>query len=325
MMRVLVTGGTGQIGGAIAKALVQRGDTVRALVRDAGRPGHLADLDLELHQGDVTQAESLESACVGIDAVIHSAGCISYWKKGHARMNAVNVEGTRNMLESATRAGVGRFVHTSSMACFGYVDGDGIGDERTQYNWGPLNIGYCDSKKAAEDLVLGWTDMPCIAVNPGITLGEGDVNGNGVRLLVQLKAGKIKGIPPGHTTLCCLTDIVAGHLAALEKGRIGERYHLGGHPMSWEAVFQMAAKVVDAPPPPRKVSRGLMMTMARLQMLGGWCTGVEPKITAQVVEISSRNRMYDCSKAQEELGYSISDLENSINLAWDWYQRAHLG
>lgn len=237
-MRILVTGGTGQIGGAVIRALVDRGDDVRALVRDAARPGHLADLDLELHQGDVTQAESLESACVGIDAVIHSAGCISYWKKGHARMNAVNVEGTRNLLESATRAGVGRFVHTSSMACFGYV---------------------------------------------------------------------------------------AGHLLALEKGRDGERYFLGGHPMSWEAVFQMAAKVVDAPPPPRKVSRGLMMTMARLQMLGGWCTGVEPKITPQMVEISSRNRMYDCSKAKEELGYSISDLENSMNLAWDWYQSAHLG
>lgn len=324
-MRVLVTGGTGQIGGAVAKALVQRGDTVRALVRDAARPGHLTDLDLDLYQGDVTQPESLESACVGMDAVIHSAGCISYWKKGHARMNAVNIEGTRNMLESATRAGVDRFVHTSSMACFGYVDGEGLGDERTEYNWAPFNIGYCDSKKAAEDLVLGWTDMPCIAVNPGITLGEGDVSGNGVRLLVQLKAGQIKGIPPGSTTLSCLQDVVAGHLAALEKGRIGERYHLGGHPMSWEAVLQMAAKVVEAPPPPRKVSRGLMMTLARFQMIGGWCAGVEPKLTAQGVELLSRNRMYDCSKAKEELGFSVSNLENSINLAWDWYRSTHLG
>ena len=323
-MRVLVTGGTGQIGGAVAKALVHRGDTVRALVRDVGRPGHLAELGIELHEGDVTQPESLVAACVGMDAVIHAAGCISYWKKGHARMNAVNFEGTRNMLEAATHAGVSRFVHTSSMACFGYVEGDGIGDETTAYNWGPLNIGYCDSKKAAEDLVLGWEAMPCIAVNPGITLGEGDVNGNGVRLLAQLKAGKIKGIPPGHTTLCCLPDIVAGHLAALEKGRIGERYHLGGHPMSWEAVFEQAGAVVEAPPPPRTVSRGLMMTMARLQMVGGWCTGVEPKITAQVVEISSRNRMYDCSKAKEELDYSVSPLKDSMNSAWDWYQSTHL-
>jgi dihydroflavonol-4-reductase len=323
-MRILVTGGTGQIGGAVVKALVERGDDVRALVRDINRPGHLAKLKLSLHEGDVTQAESLEGACEGMDRVIHAAGCISYWKRGHARMNAVNVEGTRNMLQEATRAGVGRFVHTSSMACFGYVEGDGIGDETTAYNWGPFNIGYCDSKKAAEDLVLGWTEMPCIAVNPGITLGVGDVNGNGVRLLVELKAGKIKGIPPGHTTLCCLPDIVNGHLAALEKGRNGERYHLGGHPLSWETVFERACKVVDAAPPSRKVGRGLMMTIARLQMVGGFLSGKEPKITPQVVEISSRNRMYDFAKAKEELGYSASSIEDSMNSAWDWYQTTHL-
>lgn len=324
-MRVLVTGGTGQIGGAVIRALVKQGLEVRALVRDADRPGHLEGLKIDVHEGDVTVPESLASACKDMDRVIHAAGCISYWKRGHARMQAVNVEGTRNMLEAATRAGVSRFVHTSSMACFGYNAGDSIGDESTAYNWGPLNIGYSDSKKAAEDLVLSWSDIPCIAVNPGITIGEGDVNGNGVRLLAQLKAGKIKGIPPGYTTLCCLEDIVAGHLAALEKGRIGERYFLGGHPMSWESVFEKAAGIVDAPPPSRKVSRGLMMTMARLQLLRGTLTGVEPKITPQIVEVSSRNRMYHCSKAKEELGYSVGSIENSLNSAWDWYQSTHLG
>ena len=323
-MRVLVTGGTGQIGGAVIRALVAQGADVRALVRNADRPGHLKGLEIDLHQGDVTVPESLESACKDVGRVIHAAGCISYWKRGHARMQAVNVEGTRNMLEAATKAGVGRFVHTSSMACFGYNESDSIGDESTAYNWGPLNIGYSDTKKAAEDLVLSWADMPCIAVNPGITIGEGDVNGNGVRLLAQLKAGKIKGIPPGYTTLCCLEDIVSGHLAALEKGHIGQRYFLGGHPMSWESVFEKAARIVDAPPPPRKVSRGLMMTMARLQMLRGVITGTEPKITPQIVEISSRNRMYDCSKAKEVLGYSVGSIENSLNSAWDWYQSTHL-
>jgi dihydroflavonol-4-reductase len=323
-VRVLVTGGTGQIGGAVIRALVTQGADVRALVRDVGRLGHLEGLRTEIHQGDITVPDSLESACKDMDRVIHAAGCISYWKRGHARMQATNVEGTRNMLEAATRAGVGRFVYTSSMTCLGYNAGDSIGDETTAYNWGPLNIGYSDSKKAAEDLVLGWSDMPCIAVNPGITIGEGDVNGNGVRLLTQLKAGKVNGTPPGYTTLCCLTDIVAGHLAALEKGRIGERYFLGGHPMSWEEAIGQAAGIVGAPPPTRKVGRGLMMTMARLQMLRGIITGTEPKITPQIVEILSRNRMYECSKAKEELGYSVGSIENSLNSAWDWYQSTHL-
>ena len=321
-MRILVTGGTGQIGGAIVRRLVERGDSVRVLVRDLGRPGHMEGF--ELYEGDVTRPESLSGACEGIEAVIHAAGVVSYWKRGHARMHEVHVNGTRNLLEAASSAGVQRFVHTSSMACFGFVDGDGVGSEDTAYNWGPLNIGYCDTKKAAEDLVLGWQDMPCVAVNPGVTLGEGDVNGNGLRLFTQLKAGKIRGIPPGATTLCDLRDVVAGHLAALETGQPGQRYHLGGHPLSWEEVFHRAAEVVDAPPPPRKVTRGQMMAFARLNLAWGTLTGTEPKITPQLVEMSSRNRQYDCSKAKKELGYTVSDLDESMNLIWDWHCRTHL-
>ena len=320
-MRILVTGGTGQIGGAIVRALTERGDSVRVLVRGQSRPGHMEGF--ELFEGDVTDSESLKGACEGIEAVVHAAGVVSYWKRGHQRMREVHVDGTRNLLEAASLAGVQRFVHTSSMACFGYLEGDDVGNESTEYNWGPLNIGYCDTKKAAEDLVLSWSDMPCIAVNPGVTLGEGDVNGNGLRLFTQLKAGKLRGIPPGATTLCDLRDVVRGHLAALELGQPGERYHLGGHPLPWDAIFERVARVVGVEPLVKKVTRGQVRTFARLNLIWGSLRGIEPKVTPQLVEMSTRNRQYECSKAKRELNYTVSDLEESLNLIWDWHCRVH--
>ena len=218
--KLLVTGATGQIGGAVARALAARGDEVRCLVRDPDRAAHLAPL--ELVAGDITDPSSLASAVAGREAILHLAGFVSFHKRDRSLQERINVDGTRHLADAAADAGVGRFLLTSSIAALGWVSGDGEGDENTTYNWHDDDIAYFDTKKAAQEAVLGHRGFEGLAVNPGMVLGEGDVNRNGGQMLEQLHEGRLPGFPVGQTTVATLDDVVAGHLAALDRGRAGQ-------------------------------------------------------------------------------------------------------
>lgn len=318
-MRVLVTGGTGQIGGAVARALAARGDTVRCLVRDPARPGNLNGLDVEVVQGDITQPATVRAATDGVDAVVHAAGVVSYWARKAAFQYEVNVTGTQHVLDAAADAGVRRLLFTSSIAALGHVTDADHGSEETPFNWGGMGLAYMETKHAAQTLVLDDDRLETLAVLPGIAFGEGDLNDNGLRVLRGVAANRMRPTRSGATTAACLDDIVAGHLAALDRGTSKRAYVLGGWTGSFHALFALAAEIVGAPVPDY-VPPAAVKTFARVQELKAWFTGVEPPVTRALVEVAQKNRKYSSARAVEELGYSPRPLQDGMRAALQWAQ-----
>lgn len=315
---VLVTGATGQIGAAVARALRERGDRVRCLVRDPERARCILGGEMELAAGDLTEADSLAPLLHGVEAVCHLAGHASYWPARAAQMYEVNVLGTARLLDACAATGVTKLLHTSSIATLGWVAGDEIGDETTLYNWHGLGIAYFDTKYEAERMVLADPRVAAVVVNPALAFGPGDTNGNALRFLREVAAG-VPGYPPGSTTAAVLADVVAGHLAALDRGHPGERYVLGGSPLSFADLFAAIARVVDVPAPRRRLAPWMLGALALAHTGAGLITGREPRVSIPTGRILTRNRRYRSAKAVAELGYLISPLATGLRSCWEWH------
>ncbi len=317
---VLVTGASGQLGAALARELRRRGWRVRALVRDEPRARQRLGGGIELVRGDLTVPDSLPAALRGVDAVAHLAGVASYWPARAPEMRAVNVHGTAHLLDACAGAGVRRLLHTSSIATLGWLPDGAVGDESTAYNWHGAGIAYFDTKYEAERMVLSDPRLAAIVVNPGLVFGAGDTAGNGLRFLHEVAAG-VPGYPPGATTAAVLKDVVAGHAAALERGRPGERYVLGGAPVTFRELFAAAAALVGVAPPQRRLAPWMLGALALAHTAGSLATGREPRVSFATCRILTRNRRYRSDKAVAELGYRISPLADGLRRCWEWHCR----
>ena len=233
-------------------------------------------------------------------------------------MREVNVHGTARLLDACAGAGVATLLHTSSIATLGWVPGDGLGDESTAYNWQRLGIAYFDTKYEAERMVLGDPRVAAVVVNPGLVFGAGDRNGNGVRFLREVAAG-VPGCPPGATTAAVLADVVAGHLAALDRGRPGERYILGGYPLPFQELFAAIAGVVGVAAPRRRLASWMLTAMGLVHSGLGYLGGREPRVSLPTCRILTRNRRYRSAKAIAELGYEVSPLADGLRACWQWH------
>ena len=315
---VLVTGATGQIGAALAHALVQRGDRVRCLVRDPERARRILGAEVELAAGDLGVAGTLPAALRGVEAVCHLAGRASYWPARAAEMREVNVHGTARLLDACAGAGVTTLLYTSSIATLGSVPGTELGDETTPYDWHSLGIAYFDTKYEAERMVLGDPRVAAVVVNPGLVFGAGDLNGNALRFVREVAAG-VPGYPPGGTTAAVLADVVSGHLAALDRGRAGQRYILGGHALSFQELFAAVAEVVGVAAPRRRLAPWMLGMMALAHTGVSHLSGREPRLSLPTCRILTRNRRYRSAKAGAELGYAVSPLAAGLRACWEWH------
>ena len=315
---VLVTGATGQIGAALAHALVQRGDRVRCLVRDPERARRILGAEVEPAAGDLGVAATLPAALRGVEAVCHLAGRASYWPARAAEMREVNVHGTARLLDACAGAGVATLLYTSSIATLGSVPGAELGDESTPYDWHGLGIAYFDTKYEAERMVLGDPRVAALVVNPGLVFGAGDLNGNALRFMREVAAG-VPGYPPGGTTAAVLADVVSGHLAALDRGRAGQRYILGGQALSFQELFAAIAEVVGVAAPRRRLAPWMLGMMALAHTGVSHLSGREPRLSLPTCRILTRNRRYRSAKAVAELGYAVSPLAAGLRACWEWH------
>jgi len=306
VMTVLVTGAGGFLGSHAVAQLRARGIPVRAMVR----PGHsrpwLAEQGVEVVQADLRDERGLRNACRGARALLHCAAHKGLWSRGNREQRQVNVEGTAALLRAAHDRGLERIVHVSTTAAVGGTREPEPLDEHASWNLHSAHVSYVTTKHEAEERALcaAWAGMPVVVVNPGALLGP-RLFGPSASTLARLRSGEVRWVPPGGTSVCDVEDVASGCLAALERGRIGERYILGGHNLSWAELYGGLARSLGVAPPRARIptlALGPLRFAASALDLAGLA---RPPWTPEVFRTWGWYTFADSSKAIRELGYAI--------------------
>ena len=284
-LHALVTGGTGFLGSNLALRLIERRWKVRILERTGANRDLLEGGPFEFITGDVLQPESLPPAMEGIDVVFHTAGVVDYWRQGVERMYEVNVEGTRNVMAAALRAGVPRLVHTSSTAAMG-IHPNVVVDKSFSFNVKPTSFVYGHSKFQAEEVVFEYIDkgLPALIVNPTTVLGPRDIRKVSSGMVVEVVKNCIPPlVPPGGTNVVPICDVAQGHIEAALKGEVGERYILAGENMNHAQLYKTIADVAGCD--------GTIKVMPRWQvaLIAGITDMVQPQTTGPVPLTGARS------------------------------------
>jgi nucleoside-diphosphate-sugar epimerase len=311
-VRVLVTGATGFLGSHILDQLLSAGHQVRALCRSP-----LQRSGAEIVRGDVTDPGSLAPAMAGQEAVIHTAAVLTFRSSEAAHQREVNVQGTRNVIEAARAAGVRRFVYTSSVAAIGRPNGKPA-DETTRYDW-PVGLNYNETKRDAEDVVRNAAGIETISLNPALLLGPGERYRHSLPLFRLAKWGLLQIVPSGGATVCDVRDVAAAHLAALTRGRPGERYVLGGPQLTFAALAGELAAATGGSPAraeiPPSVVRFAALPLVLAEKLGlrlPYSPLYSPYLTLQ--------SFYNSDRAVADLGYRMRPAAETIADAAAWYR-----
>jgi dihydroflavonol-4-reductase len=313
----LLTGATGFIGSHVARLLVQRGDELRVLVRKRSRREALAELDVDLLEGDVLDRRAVRRAMRGIERVFHVAGTTSL-VQSRERVFALNVEGTRIVLEEALRAGVQRAVYTSSVVAIGPAPQGSTADETNVWDAGRYAIPYLDSKYEAENQAMRVLarGLPLVIVNPAHVMGAGDPGRSSTVLVRRFLRREIPAYVEGTLNIVGVQDVARGHLLAEEKGRVGERYILGNRNFTLDRLFADLGRLSGIEPPAVKLPVPVALALANAgRRLPGLSLPSSTEIRASSLNWAFRN-----SKARRELGWRPSPHEDALEETIAFYR-----
>ena len=322
---ILVTGASGFVGSAVAKCLLQAGHQVRVLVRPTSSRMNLADPRLEIVEGDLRDADSIERATTSIRYLFHVAADYRLWARNPEDIVRTNVEGTRWVMSAAQRAGVERIVYPSSVATLAARPNGAPSDETFPLDAKSAVGAYKYSKVAAERLVesmVAAQKLPVIIVNPSTPIGPGDVRPTPTgRIIVEAAAGRMPGYVDTGLNLVHVDDVAAGHLAALQKGRIGERYILGGQDVLLGDMLREIAGFVGRSPPKLRIPRRLIFPIAYGAEAIAHFTGREPFVTTTGLRLAKDRMFFTSAKAERELGYRARPYTEAIADAITWFRQ----
>jgi dihydroflavonol-4-reductase len=314
--RVLVTGGTGFVGGLVLARLVAEGRPVRALVRRPADREQLPDPRVELALGDLRDEESLARAADGCAVVYHLAGMNQLCLPDPAPLYLVNVEGTRHLLQAARRAGVRRVVHTSSAATLG-----GDGTREVDESAGPpaeFTSHYARSKFESEQLALAFDGVEVVSVNPASVQGPGRTTGT-ARLFIRYLNGRLPVDLPARFGLCYTEDCVNGHLLAEAKGRPGQRYVLNTATLTNTDAIDLIAVIAGLADRPRTLPLPVAMAAASVAEAYARFLDRPPKLCREFVRTAGHPHLYDGSRAERELGLRYTNLRTAMEATVHWY------
>ncbi|ANM30436.1 hypothetical protein ABI59_13920 [Acidobacteria bacterium Mor1] len=319
-----VTGGTGFVGLNLVKSLIDRGYAVTALHRESSAVDDLRETGATLTVADLHDADGVKHAMPrGVDAVFHVAGNINMWSRRNRQQTRDNVLGTRNVVEAALSRKAGKLVHTSSIAAFGIHDSPI--DEDTAENASTSWIHYLRTKRSAETVVRWGIEqgLDATILNPANIVGPHDRSGWG-GVIRRAVTGKLPAMPPGRGSFCHVAAVVDAHIAAVERGRTGENYLLGGVDAPYSELVRTAGEVSGRKVTRRTAAAWQLRAYARYQVIKAAVTGGTPKTTPEAAALVSTSMICRSDKAERELGYTPASLEQMVGDAWRWMAGAGL-
>ncbi|HWW29209.1 MAG TPA: hopanoid-associated sugar epimerase [Steroidobacteraceae bacterium] len=322
-MKALVTGATGFVGAAVVRALLAAHWQVRALVRRGSVRSNLRSLDVEAVEGDLTDFDSLVRAAQGCAGLFHAAADYRLGARDPSQLYRNNVDGTRNMLTAARRAGVQRIVYTSSVATIGIPPDGAPGDERTPVALENMIGHYKRSKYLAEEVVreAAREAASVVIVSPSTPVGPGDVKPTPTgQLVLDAAAGRMPAYVDTGLNVVHVDDVAAGHLLAYERGEAGERYILGGQDMTLREILEVIAALVGRQPPRVRLPYGVVLPIAYLAEGYAKLSGRSGRITLEGVRMSRKRMFFSSAKAVRELGYRWRPPAEAFEDAIRWFR-----
>jgi len=319
--KILVTGATGFVGSAVARALAARGDDVRVLVRPGSDRRNLAEIAVTPVEGDLTDAASLARAVAGCRYLFHVAADYRIWVPDPAAMLRTNVAGTRALMLAAQAAGVERIVYCSSVAALGlHADGTPA-DETTPVAVEKIVGVYKQSKYQAEQAVLELVrtqGLPAVIVNPAAPVGPRDIKPTPTgRMIADAASGRMPAYLDTGLNVVHVDDVAAGHLLALERGRIGERYILGGQNMTLRTLLELVADEAGRRPPRIALNEAVLWPVA-LACEGLARIGIAPLVTRDHLRMARKKMFFSTAKARAELGFAPRPVRDAVRDAVAW-------
>ncbi|MBZ5582232.1 MAG: NAD-dependent epimerase/dehydratase family protein [Acidobacteriia bacterium] len=321
MKPVLVTGASGFLGWHVARKLLDRGYSVRALVRPGSR---VAELEVEAVAGDLRDAASLTRAAAGCGLVFHVAADYRLWARQPSELYRSNVDGTRNLLEAAKNAGVERVVYTSTVGCIGIPHG-GIGDENTPVALADMVGHYKRSKFLAEQEALEFArgGLPVVIVNPTAPVGDHDVKPTPTgRIVADFLKGDMPAFVDTGLNIVDARDCAEGHLLACERGRAGERYILGSENLTLEQILGKLAKITGRKAPATRLPFVVAYCAGACSTAWAEVTGRPPRVPLEGVRMARKKMWVTHEKARRELGFDPAPADVALSRAAAWFAGA---
>jgi dihydroflavonol-4-reductase len=325
-MKVFVTGATGFVGSHVAEQLEAMGAEVRVLVRKTSRTENLEMLKAERVVGDLRDFESLKKGMVGCEFVFHVGADYRLWARDPQPMYASNVEGTRSIIRAAQETKVRRVIYTSSVATMGFGNNGRVVDEKTPVQLAMMIGDYKKSKFMAEyaAMQMARAGADVVIVNPSTPVGDRDIKPTPTgQIVVDFLKKRFPAYVDTGLNLVDVRDCARGHINAMERGRSGERYILGGENLTFKQILDKLAAITGLPSPKVKLPYAVALATGVVDTLfTGYLLRKEPRVTIDAVRMGRKKMFVSSAKAQTELGYAAGPVDEGLRGATEWF-RAH--
>jgi dihydroflavonol-4-reductase len=322
-MKAFLTGATGFVGGHVARAYAAEGAELRLLTRATSSHKGIEGIAADMVVGDLRQPEQLRTALRGCDALVHVAADYRLWVQDPTEMYAANVDGTRELLRIAREEGVAKVVYTSSVATMGFRKDASVVDEETPVGEGDMIGHYKRSKWMAEQeaIAAARAGQEVVILNPTTPVGSMDVKPTPTgRIIVDFLNRKFPAYVETGLNLVDVDEIARMHVAALERGRFGERYILGGENLTLKQILDRMGAMTGLPSPTMKVPHAVAMAFALFdETVTGKMRGKEPRATVEAVRMGKKMMWASSAKAERELGWRVLPVDAALRSAVEWF------
>jgi dihydroflavonol-4-reductase len=323
-MLAFLTGATGFVGSHVARALVAQGADLRLLVRSGSDLRNIQELQAERVVGDLRDAASLKKAVAGCEVVFHVAADYRLWVRDPEQMYRSNVDGTKAILEAARENKVRRVVYTSSVATMGFQSNGHLANEDSPVSLANMIGPYKRSKFMAEEIAIqaGKSGMDVVVVNPTTPVGERDLKPTPTgRIVVDFLKKKFPAYVDTGLNLVDVAECARGHIAALEKGKTGQRYILGGENLTLKQILDKLAAITGLPSPKIRVPYAVALATGVVdQVFTGYIRRREPRATIDAVRMGRKKMFVSSGKAERDLGWRTLPVEGGLRRAVEWFQ-----